>query len=76
MEQRSRTPQTQRRLPEASAIAGTSSWIVCHGGTRDVVGGRVACPTSDKVRVADCLDCRFLQSVAREWRSRSCDPRA
>ena len=39
--------------------------VVCEGGLRQIVAGRVVCPHRDApVRTEDCADCRLLT-----WRS-------
>jgi hypothetical protein len=53
-------------------VAGTGEatapeWVVCLGTYRDVVADAVRCPLSaSAVSVADCLECRHLNSVSDE----------
>ena len=40
-------------------------WVACFGETHEVVSGWVTCPPrGSRMRVAECLDCRYLTDAA------------
>jgi hypothetical protein len=46
------------------ARQATPEWIVCMGAQRDVLHGRVSCPTGGHVAFAVCMACRRLESCS------------
>ena len=51
---------------------GTSEldWVICHEEQREVVAGKVACPTAGaSVPIDDCLECRHLSHVPNDRRA-------